>query len=301
MFTTIGPRAGILPDRRAVLLRAPRPDQHRPHAVRRQAAQGAGARRPLLRLHPRAHPGLMLETELRAVRSWACRSRRATTRSRRASTRSRRSSRTPTSAADHQMLMMQIAAEHGAAATAWSACCTRSPSPGVNGSGKHNNWSMGTDTGREPARPGRHAARERAVPGLLRGGDPGGQQAPGAAARVDRRAPATTTAWAPTRRRRRSSRSSSAASCESVFEEIESGKAQTSKPGSFLGLGTPVLPPLPLHGGDRNRTSPFAFTGNKFEFRALGLEPVAGAAEHGAEHDRRGGDRRARRQARGRP
>jgi glutamine synthetase len=35
-------------------------------------------------------------------------------------------------------------------------------------------------------------------------------------------------------------------------------------------LGTPVLPPLPMHGGDRNRTSPFAFTGNKFEFRALG-------------------------------
>jgi glutamine synthetase len=45
---------------------------------------------------------------------------------------------------------------------------------------------------------------------------------------------------------------------------------QASKPGSFLGLGTPVLPPLPLHGGDRNRTSPCAFTGNKFEFRALG-------------------------------
>jgi len=41
-------------------------------------------------------------------------------------------------------------------------------------------------------------------------------------------------------------------------------------PGSFLGLGTPVLPPLPMDGGDRNRTSPFAFTGNKFEFRALG-------------------------------
>jgi glutamine synthetase len=57
---------------------------------------------------------------------------------------------------------------------------------------------------------------------------------------------------------------------EKVFTAIEAGKAQQSKPGSFLGLGTPVLPPLPLHGGDRNRTSPFAFTGNKFEFRALG-------------------------------
>ena len=55
-----------------------------------------------------------------------------------------------------------------------------------------------------------------------------------------------------------------------MFAAIEAGKAERSKPGSFLGLGTPVLPPLPLHGGDRNRTSPFAFTGNKFEFRALG-------------------------------
>src|SRR5690625_7238876 len=38
----------------------------------------------------------------------------------------------------------------------------------------------------------------------------------------------------------------------------------------LLGLGTPVLPHLPKHAGDRNRTSPFAFTGNKFEFRAVG-------------------------------
>ena len=60
------------------------------------------------------------------------------------------------------------------------------------------------------------------------------------------------------------------AELEKVFTAIEAGKVQASKPGSFLGLGTPVLPPLPLHGGDRNRTSPFAFTGNKFEFRALG-------------------------------
>jgi glutamine synthetase len=57
---------------------------------------------------------------------------------------------------------------------------------------------------------------------------------------------------------------------EKVFTAIEKGKVQPSKPGSFLGFGTPVLPPLPLHGADRNRTSPFAFTGNKFEFRALG-------------------------------
>jgi glutamine synthetase len=55
-----------------------------------------------------------------------------------------------------------------------------------------------------------------------------------------------------------------------ILETIEAGEGDPSTPGSFLGLGTPVLPPLPMHGGDRNRTSPFAFTGNKFEFRALG-------------------------------
>ena len=52
------PRAGVLPDRRAVLLRAPRPDHHRPDAVRRQAAEGPRARRSLLRLDPRADPRL---------------------------------------------------------------------------------------------------------------------------------------------------------------------------------------------------------------------------------------------------
>ena len=60
------------------------------------------------------------------------------------------------------------------------------------------------------------------------------------------------------------------AELEKTFGAIERGEAGESTPGSFLGLGTPVLPPLPMHGGDRNRTSPFAFTGNKFEFRALG-------------------------------
>ncbi|HET7321214.1 MAG TPA: hypothetical protein VFI96_01885, partial [Longimicrobiaceae bacterium] len=56
-----------------------------------------------------------------------------------------------------------------------------------------------------------------------------------------------------------------------ILEQIEkSGAATQSKQGGLLGLGTPVLPQLPRHAGDRNRTSPFAFTGNKFEFRAPG-------------------------------
>ena len=57
---------------------------------------------------------------------------------------------------------------------------------------------------------------------------------------------------------------------EGVFDAIASGVAGVSAAGELMGLGTPVLPPLPKDSGDRNRTSPFAFTGNKFEFRALG-------------------------------
>lgn len=56
-----------------------------------------------------------------------------------------------------------------------------------------------------------------------------------------------------------------------VFERLESGqRGGTGRQNGLLGLGTPVLPRLPRHAGDRNRTSPFAFTGNKFEFRAVG-------------------------------
>ena len=60
------------------------------------------------------------------------------------------------------------------------------------------------------------------------------------------------------------------AELEKVFEAIATGEGDPNTPASFLELGAEVLPALPMHGGDRNRTSPFAFTGNKFEFRALG-------------------------------
>jgi glutamine synthetase len=60
------------------------------------------------------------------------------------------------------------------------------------------------------------------------------------------------------------------AELEKAFESVASGSGDGNTPGSFLELGADVLPPLPMHGGDRNRTSPFAFTGNKFEFRAVG-------------------------------
>jgi glutamine synthetase len=55
-----------------------------------------------------------------------------------------------------------------------------------------------------------------------------------------------------------------------VFEQIKTGKPTSSKQQGFLEIGVDTLPPLPRHSGDRNRTSPVAFTGNKFEFRAVG-------------------------------
>lgn len=62
-----------------------------------------------------------------------------------------------------------------------------------------------------------------------------------------------------------------------VFEQLKSGKATSSMQSGVLKVGVDVLPPLPKHAGDRNRTSPFAFTGNKFEFRAVGSsQSIAG-------------------------
>jgi glutamine synthetase len=60
------------------------------------------------------------------------------------------------------------------------------------------------------------------------------------------------------------------AELQKIYDAIESGSGDAATPSSYLKLGASVLPHLPMHGGDRNRTSPFAFTGNKFEFRALG-------------------------------
>src|SRR5690606_7936267 len=55
-----------------------------------------------------------------------------------------------------------------------------------------------------------------------------------------------------------------------IFDQIEKGRAKSTKEGGLLDTGVPMLPMLPRDAGDRNRTSPFAFTGNKFEFRAVG-------------------------------
>jgi glutamine synthetase len=169
---------------------------------------------------------------------------------------------------DHQQLTMQMMQS---VARKYGLVCLlhEKPFAGVNGSGKHNNWSMGTDTGGNLIDPGETPADNisflffctaviQAVnkhQGLLRasiasiGQDHrlGANEAP----------PAIISIFL-------------GAELDKVFDAIESGEGDPHTPGSFLELGASVLPPLPMHGGDRNRTSPFAFTGNKFEFRALG-------------------------------
>ncbi|MEA2184061.1 MAG: glutamine synthetase, partial [Solirubrobacteraceae bacterium] len=149
------------------------------------------------------------------------------------------------------------------------------PFAGVNGSGKHNNWSMGTDTGANLLEPGdtpheniqflffctavvqavnKHQALLRAsIANVGQDHRLGANEAP----------PAIVSIFL-------------GGELEKVFDAISSGTAAVSSDNGFLGLGTPVLPPLPMHGGDRNRTSPFAFTGNKFEFRMLGSSSSLG-------------------------
>ena len=169
---------------------------------------------------------------------------------------------------DHQMLTMQVLQN---TARRYGLVCLlhEKPFAGVNGSDKHNNWSMGTDTGNNLLEPGETPHENlsfllfaSAVIGavdthqqLLRASiaSPGQDHRLGA----NEAPPAIISIFLGTE-------------LEGIFAAIAEGKASVSKAGSFLGLGTPVLPPLPLHSGDRNRTSPFAFTGNKFEFRALG-------------------------------
>jgi len=171
-------------------------------------------------------------------------------------------------ASDHQQLTMQILQN---TAREYGLVCLlhEKPFQGVNGSGKHNNWAMATDRGVNLLDPGdtpqenltflffcaaviqavnRHQALLRAsVANAGQDHRLGANEAPPAIISIFLGAELT-----------------------DVFEAIESGSGDGPSPKETLALGTPLLPVLPKHGGDRNRTSPFAFTGNKFEFRAPG-------------------------------
>jgi glutamine synthetase len=169
---------------------------------------------------------------------------------------------------DHNMIvlstMKRIAAQHDL-----MFLSHEKPFVGINGSGKHNNWSMGTDDGENLLEPGHNphdnaqflaflAAIIRAVnvhADLLRAGvaDAGNDHRLGA----NEAPPAIVSVFL-------------GAQLEDVVEQLEKGAASTSKTGGSMELGVTTLPVLPRDATDRNRTSPFAFTGNKFEFRAVG-------------------------------
>ena len=177
-------------------------------------------------------------------------------------------------ATDHQQMIMltltRVAQKYG-----MSCLLHEKPFAGINGSGKHVNWSMGCRLGNllEPGETPHEnmqflvfcAAVIRAVhlhADLLRavvassGNDHrlGANEAPPAIISIFLGDQLT-----------------------DVFEQIERGKLTGSKASGTLSVGVDTLPGLPKHAGDRNRTSPFAFTGNKFEFRAVGSsQSIAG-------------------------
>lgn len=170
-------------------------------------------------------------------------------------------------ATDHQHLIMitlkKVALRHG------MACLLHEkPFAGLNGSGKHLNWSMGSSSQGNLLDPGdtphdnaqflvfcgaviravdKHAKLLRAVISSA-GNDHrlGANEAPPAIISIFLGDQLT-----------------------DVFNQIKKGGAKRSKKAGFLKVGVDSLPVLPKDAGDRNRTSPFAFTGNRFEFRAV--------------------------------
>ena len=171
-------------------------------------------------------------------------------------------------ATDHQHLIMRTLAR---AARQYGLVCLlhEKPFAGINGSGKHNNWSVSTDTGLNLLDPGptphsnplfmffctavirsvfKHQDLLRiSVASAANDHRLGANEAP----------PAIMSVFL-------------GEQLSNIYEQLKDGPATSSMRGSKMFLGITGLPTLPKHAGDRNRTSPFAFTGNKFEFRAVG-------------------------------
>ena len=170
-------------------------------------------------------------------------------------------------ATDHNQLVMKsmkrIASHHGLA-----CLLHEKPFAGVNGSGKHNNWSMGTDDGQNLLDPGKTphenaqfllflVAVIKAVDlhaALIRhsASNPGNDHRLGAGEAP----PAIVSIFLGDQ-------------LTDIFEQIEHGEATSSIQGGKMKVGVNTLPTLKKDATDRNRTSPFAFTGNKFEFRMV--------------------------------
>ena len=179
-------------------------------------------------------------------------------------------------ATDHNMLVMEtmkrVADRYGL-----TLLLHEKPFAGVNGSGKHLNWSMSDDQGNNLLKPGDTPHDNAQFLVFLAAVMVGRRQARGSPPRRDRRLRPTTTASAPTRPRRRSSRSSWATCSRTSSSRSRRAAPSRRKVGGTMQIGVSILPTLPRDAGDRNRTSPFAFTGNKFEFRAVGSsQSIAG-------------------------
>jgi glutamine synthetase len=171
-------------------------------------------------------------------------------------------------AVDHQMVTMQVlravARSHG-----FECLLHEKPFAGINGSGKHNNWSMATDTGVNllDPRDETHTNMQFLVflAAVIRA--------------VDMRADLLRASIASPANDHRLGANEAPPAIMSIFlgdmltdilNQVENGTPKKTKSGGALDLGATTLPQIPRHASDRNRTSPFAFTGNKFEFRAVG-------------------------------
>ncbi len=178
-------------------------------------------------------------------------------------------------ATDHQNLVMEVLKK---TADKYGLVCLlhEKPFAGINGSGKHNNWSMGTES-ENLLEPG-HTPHENAqflvyTTAVIRA--------------VAKYSEILRLSIASAHNDHRLGANEAPPAIISIFlgdqlndiiQQIEKGGATTSKQGGLFQTGVSVLPPLPKEAGDRNRTSPFAFTGNKFEFRAVGSSAnIAGA------------------------
>ena len=171
-------------------------------------------------------------------------------------------------ATDHNQLIMEIlqkvALRHG-----FVCLLNEKPFAGINGSGKHNNWSLLTNSGVNLLDPGNTPHKNRVflvfLCAVIRA--------------VDTYAKLLRASVANTGNDHRLGGNEAPPAIVSVFlgdqlndilEQLATGGAKSSKKGGELKLGILTLPPLPKDCTDRNRTSPFAFTGNRFEFRMVG-------------------------------
>jgi len=161
-------------------------------------------------------------------------------------------------------ILRRVADRHGL-----KALLHEKPFAGVNGSGKHNNWSLSTDKGTNllDPRSDAHANVQFLVflCAVIRA--------------VDLHADLLRSTVASAGNDHRLGANEAPPAILSIFlgdmltdlvNQLEKGVPSSTLKGGALDLGVRALPDLPRDAGDRNRTSPFAFTGNKFEFRAVG-------------------------------